>query len=42
MKALHFAFRALLHRKATSFFVAVIWALGMIGLAMTTRLERTA
>ena len=42
MKALHFAFRALWHRKATSFFVAVIWALGMIGLAMTTRLERTA
>jgi putative ABC transport system permease protein len=42
MKALHFAFRALWHRKATSFFVSVIWALGMIGLAMTTRLERTA
>ncbi len=42
MNAMRFAFQALWHRRATSFFVAAIWALGMLGLAVTTRLERTA
>lgn len=39
MKALTFAFKALWHRKATSAFIALIWALGLLGLAITSRLE---
>jgi putative ABC transport system permease protein len=39
MKALTFAFKALWHRKATSAFSALIWALGLLGLAITSRLE---
>ncbi|MFM1883934.1 MAG: hypothetical protein RL168_118, partial [Bacteroidota bacterium] len=39
MKALTFAFKALWHRKATSVFIALIWALGLLGLAVTSRLE---
>jgi putative ABC transport system permease protein len=39
MKALTFAFKALWHRKATSMFIALIWALGLLGLAITSRLE---
>ena len=42
MKALKFILKSLWHRKATSLFIAFIWALGLVGLAMTSRLEINA
>jgi putative ABC transport system permease protein len=40
MKALRFAFKALWSRKVSSLFIGLIWAMGLLGLATTQRLER--
>ena len=41
MKALHFAFKTLWSRKLSSLFIALIWAMGLLGLAATQRVERS-
>ena len=41
MKAFYFASRALWHRRTTGLFIALVWALGLLGIAATGRMERS-